>query len=405
MKILFVTWDGPQVTYLESLFIPIFSKLADEGIFVRVLQFTWGRKQRVDAISKLCEEANIGYQAVLVYRNPRSLGALLSTMAGVFHIRKAVRRYHIDFLLARSILPAFSSMLALTNSNCGLIFDADGLPLDERVDFSEESQSGFVYRFLRDIEAEAVRRAELVLTRTHKAADILLSRAGAGTSSDKFHVVGNGRDQDLFKPANPSQLVKLRFALNLAINSPLIVYTGSLGAQYCIDEMLILFGMVFEQRPDAQFLILTGSPEILSPFLRRHPKILKVVRAVTVRSSDIPSYLRCSDVGLALRKPTFSMQAVAPIKLGEYLLCGVPVVATRGVGNTEVISNDAGILLQSVDSVQLKNAADWIVNSVLTDREAYRKKSRVIGLKSFSLESTAANYYQAFQSLSTSLKS
>ncbi len=41
MNILFITWDGPQVSYLESLFVPIFRKLEERcGAHFHVLQFT-----------------------------------------------------------------------------------------------------------------------------------------------------------------------------------------------------------------------------------------------------------------------------------------------------------------------------------------------------------------------------
>ena len=65
------------------------------------------------------------------------------------------------------------------------------------------------------------------------------------------------------------------------------------------------------------------------------------------------------------------MQAVAPIKLGEYLLCGLPVVATAGIGDTDAISSDAGMLLQRMDEAELQAAADWFIDSVLPQREAF----------------------------------
>lgn len=399
MKVLFVTWDGPQVTYLESLFLPIFVQLAKEGISFQVLQFTWGNPARLALTRQACEQARIGYEAVAVWRRPRALGALLSALAGARHVKRAVQAQGMDVVMARSTLPALATMLALRNSPCRMVFDADGLPLDERVDFAGQSPSGWVHRLLRDVEAQAVRQADVVLTRSSKAVDILHARAGAGTCIGKFHVVTNGRDADLFKPAEAAEIARLRRDLGLPGDGPLMVYAGSMGPQYCMDEMLRLFALVHERRGDAHFLVLTGSPELVDSALNRHPELSANVVTMSVPARAVPGYLACADVGLALRRPRFSMQAVAPIKLGEYLLCGLPVVATAGIGDSDAVSTDAGLLLQRMDGAELKAAADWIVDSVLPQRESYRVSSRTIGLGVFSLETSADSYEQALQHL------
>ena len=136
MKVLFVTWDGPQVTYLESLFLPIFKQLLTRGFAFHVLQFTWGASERVAFARQACEQAGIGYKSVAIWRRPTAIGALFTALAGARHIKKATQAHNIDVVMPRSILPALATMLALRNGQCRMVFDADGLPLDERVDFS-----------------------------------------------------------------------------------------------------------------------------------------------------------------------------------------------------------------------------------------------------------------------------
>lgn len=398
-NILFVTWDGPQTTYLESLFLPIFKRLANESITFQVLQFTWGDAERIASAQQACEQADIGYQAVSVWRRPRAAGAMLTALAGARHVKNAVHTHRIDLVLARSTLPALSTMLALRGSQCPMVFDADGLPLDERVDFAGQSPSNLVYRLLRDVEAQAVRRADVVLTRSSKAVEILHARAGAGTSVGKFHIVSNGRDAERFKAANAAASAQVRRDLGLAVDAPLLVYAGSMGPQYCMDEMLRLFAMVLDRRPDAHLLLLTGSPEAVQPALGKFPQLHGCVTTLSVPAQTVPQYLGCADLGLALRQPSFSMQAVAPIKLGEYLLCGLPVVATAGIGDTEAITSDAGVLLYHMDDAELKAAADWFIDSVLPHRASYRASCRAVGLKRFSLEASAASYLKAFKHL------
>jgi glycosyltransferase involved in cell wall biosynthesis len=324
---------------------------------------------------------------------------MFSALAGAWHVKNAIRSNNIDVVMPRSTLPALATLLAMRGSNCPMVFDADGLPLDERVDFAGQSPSSLVYRLLRDIEAQAVRRASAVLTRTAKAAEILLSRAGAGTGAAKFHIVTNGRDSDHFKPADAENREEVRKRLGIDTACPLLVYAGSMGPQYCIHEMLSFFSYVRRRVVNAHFLILTGSPEMLQAALIAHPQERASVTTLSVPADRVAEYLAAADLGLALRKPTFSMQAVAPIKLGEYLLCGLPVVATAGVGDTSVVPDDVGYLLQRMNDEELESAADWFVNTVLSNRDEISSRARAVGLNEFSLEVCAATYERAFQSL------
>lgn len=396
MKILFVTWDGPQVTYLESLFLPIFKKLAETGVDFHIMQFTWGDDRRIEVSRQACAQAGFTYQAEIIWRRPLAAGSLLSALRGSRLIRQAVHKHHIDAVMPRSTLPALATLLALRGSTLPMIFDADGLPLDERVDFAGQSPTSLAHRFLRDIEAQAARRADVVLTRSQKAVEILQARAGAGTANDKFQVVRNGRDPSAFSPGDSCSRAKTRQQLGIEEAAPVLIYAGSLGPQYCLPQMLQLFSHVHERRPDSRLLILTGSPEALPPALDVYPHLKPAISVLTVDATAVPKYLACADLGLAFRQASFSMRAVAPIKLGEYLLCGLPVVASDGIGDTStLVDPQIGCLMKGMGDAELADAADWFVDSVLVERESFRERCRAAGLTSFSLDSSVEGYRKA----------
>ncbi|MEQ3636259.1 glycosyltransferase family 4 protein [Alcanivorax sp.] len=401
MNVLFVTWDGPQVSYLESLFLPIFTSIMAEGKFrFHILQFSWAADDVTSRRRQICEESGCSYTSVNVIRNPVALGSVITSLMGLRHIRKAIKQHNIDVVLPRSTLPALSTLIALRDNNKMLVFDADGLPLDERVDFAGQSPSNLVHRVLRDIEAQAVRRADVVLTRSHKAISVLQARAGAGTSMAKFHVVSNGRDKSLFDPGDIADRLGVKQKLGIAADAPLIVYAGSLGPQYCPDSMLSLFKLIRQSRPDSHFLVLTGSPEVMIDLASGSDKSLVASMTVMrVEANEVPGWLAAADLGLAFREPTFSMQGVAPIKLGEYLLCGVPVVATRGVGDSHFIDSQAGFLVDNGDKQTLSSVSDWFINQVLPRRDAFRAYCRSVGVAHFSLESSVQAYRKALLSI------
>ena len=98
--------------------------------------------------------------------------------------------------MPRSIMPAFMAN-RLHNINATLIFDADGLPLQERVDFSGLLQSSKQYQFLKREEDKILNKADLVLTRSEKAIQIH-SKTIKAENNDKFSVVFNGRDTNFW---------------------------------------------------------------------------------------------------------------------------------------------------------------------------------------------------------------
>lgn len=399
MNVLFVTWDGPQSTYLEGLFLPIFKKLKEAGYNFCILQFTWATNEVLHLRKEACTEAGFSYIPVSVQRRPVALGSFITAIIGYRHIRSAIDKHNIDIVLPRSNLPALSTLLALRGRDTRLLFDADGLPLDERIDFAGLSPSSPIYRILRDIESQAVRQADAVITRSHKASEILLARAGSGTSKDKFHVVTNGRNPELFNPGTTKSRASMRISLGIKPDTPLIVYTGSIGPQYCVSEMLRLFELVLEQRADTHFLVLTGSPQLMQDQLISNPNLAKQITIKSVASDEVPAYLACADLGLAFRQPSFSMQGVAPIKLGEYLLCGVPLVATKGIGDTHVIDSKAGYIVQNMEEDELHQVASWFIKEVLPNREVLRNYCSNLGAQNFSLEASCSAYDRALKAV------
>ena len=52
INVLFVSWDGPQVNYLESLFAPIFMRLRSYGYKFHVVHFTWAQPERLSRVQR-----------------------------------------------------------------------------------------------------------------------------------------------------------------------------------------------------------------------------------------------------------------------------------------------------------------------------------------------------------------
>ena len=395
MNVLFITWDGPETNYLEGLFLPIFAGLRNRGYKFHVLQFSWGN-EATQHREAACRSSGIPYRHVIIQRQARPLGPLWTAYRGRRHIDKAIQDWDIDVLMPRSHMPALAT-LSMHKNQLPVVFDADGLAADERVDFSGLSPDSWSYRLFRDIEARMLRKADHILVRTDAAIQILSARGGPGVVSAHFTVVGNGRDPEVFTPGTTEARDVIRQRLGIPGDSLLLVYAGSLGAQYCPKSMLDLLEKVQYRHGDARLLVLSGTPGPLKSILLDRELLAQRVIFHACRHGEVAAYLSCADVGIALRQHSFSMQGVSPIKIGEYLLCGLPVIATAGIGKSDVLSGLAGMTVDNGDDACLDSAADWIAALPRTDRRLVQERSRQLGVEHFSLDASVESYARALQ--------
>lgn len=394
MRLLFITWDGPQVAYLESLFVPIFARLKDHGIHTDVLQFRWGPWERLLEVQKVCKTAGIGYRSAPIRRWAGGAGSFATAATATRHVRAAIRQFGSDVLMPRSVLPSLVLLLGRLTSELPILLDADGLEIDERVEFAGLRTGGLTHRILRWSERELVRRASSVITRTEASRDLLAARGGV--PREKFTVVTNGRDKRLFHPFEARIRHCVRSELEVPSDAPLLIYAGSVGRRYRTYDIGRLAALVQKARPDSRLLVLTGEPREAAELLGGSAPRASFTTIMRAPPTDVPRYLAAGDVGTSLIEPSFSTRGIAPVKTGEYLLCGLPVVGTAGVGNNGPAIS-AGVFFDATDA--LEEAAAWIVGEVLPRREEMRRAARAVGEAHYGLDSTVAGYLEAIRLL------
>ena len=446
-NLLFITWDGPQTSYMEGLFMPIFQEIAKQGDYkFHVVQFTWAEDKKIAHTQAAADKMGITYAAWPVLRKPNvSIGSLLTVLTSAGKIKKYIRENNIHIVMPRSTFPAMivnqinspfashaffpfrglrgasffpfrglrgasffpfrglrgSAFFPFRGLRGGkvpfrgfrgkLIFDADGLPIEERIDFAGLKKESFQYKLMKSAETKMLKSADAVITRSQKAIDIHIAHIGESFRS-KFSVVFNGRDKDVFayQPHLREEVIQ-----ELGLKDELLfVYAGSLGPQYCLTEMLEIFQAYAEKR-GSKFLILTGNTAFAEQNIPSELKPHVILKSVP--AEKVSFYLNGGDVAFGLRKPTFSMQGVAPIKLGEYLLCGLPVIASKGIGDTEKILENFEECYLYDHSIGLLPQIDQIKNFVEKAIFANRNKIAQKAQHYFSLEAAAESYLNAIK--------
>lgn len=386
--LIYVTWDGPSTNYLEALFAPILARLDRP---VHVVQATTADAEMRASTERRLQALGLAYHPVELRPG---LGLFTGLARGRWRLGRLVNILPDATVMVRSVL---AGLLLTGLSHRPLVFDSDGLLADERVEFAGWRDRGLPYRILRGLEAELLRSAQAILARTERGRKVLLARAGPGVDPRSVFVVTNGRDTEQYRPAEDR--ISVRQRLGLPREAPIAIHCGSVGPQYLPDAMVRLHRSVLHRRPDARLVFLTGSIGAAQAAIGDTPGV--VVKRVPAH--EVPGYLSAADVGLALRMPSFSQAAVCPIKVAEYLLCGLPTILSAGVGDLDAqVSSVEGVHILPEPSLDaLESAALWILEHAIPDRTNLSRSCLVAGLRHFRLEDavhaleTALNYAEA----------
>jgi glycosyltransferase involved in cell wall biosynthesis len=264
---------------------------------------------------------------------------------------------------------------------------------DERVEFAGLSPKSLTYRLLRDVEAQSVREAGAVIVRSESAKGVLVSRAGPPVTEDRFVTVTNGRDERLFHPSSQAEREAVRAELGIAPDAPLLVYAGSVGPQYRFDQLAGLAEALLDRRPDSRLLVLTGSPDAARAALASKRATGGATTIMRAPPDEVPRYLAAADIGAAFRTASFSTRAVAPVKLSECLLCGVPVVGTASIGDTASGGRGRRLLPRRCGRGGSRAVGSHSKSFPSASRSAMR--ARQVGLDRFSLARSVADYRAA----------
>ncbi len=393
-KVLFITWDGTQTNYMEGLFMPIFNQIQQNSNYVfHVIQFTWATPEKIELTKNAAQELNIIYNSRTIIRKPIAiLGNLFTLYKGIWFLKKYIKNNNIDIVMPRSTMPAIM-VNQIEKMNIKILFDADGLPLEERVDFSRLSKKSWTYQFFKNQENKMLINAHGVITRSNKSIAIHIA-SNSKLERNKFSVVHNGRDSKVFMP-NPSFRENIRAKLTISKETIVFVYCGSLGMQYGFDEMISIFSEYNKINSNAIFIILTTSIPFANDRIPMELFEKCIVKSVTFE--EIPSYLSVADIAFAIREPKFSMQGVAPIKLGEYLLMGIPTIASAGIGDTEQILKNIPncYLFDHENENRILDAVAAVEGLLISDKNEIRNAA----MNYFTIEKSVESYLNAFEKL------
>lgn len=402
-RVLYLSYDGMCDPLGGSQILPYLSGLAKLGHRISLISFEKAHRSAEEraAVSKACLTAGINWQPLPYHKRP----PVLSAMYDVRRMRQAAEELQagepFDIVHCRSYLPALVGLRLKRLQQVRFLFDMRGFWADERVDGGIWNLGNplirAVYRYFKRREAEFLAEADHVISLTEEGKAILLARREDPAEGPPITVVPCCVDFDLFPPVTSESRAIAREGLGIPHHAKVIVYLGSFGSWYMVEEMMDFFRVQREREPDAIFLIISREPaeEILAcAEARSVPAASLIVRSAS--RHEVPKLAAAADYGLFFIKPVFSKKASSPTKMGELLALELPVVANSEIGDVGTIVEDtgAGVLVDRFEEDAYRTAIENVAG-LKPDMRKWREAAR----RWFDLDLGVSRYDEVYQTL------
>jgi glycosyltransferase involved in cell wall biosynthesis len=397
-RVLYISYDGLMEPLGQSQVFAYLRGLSDRHDIVLVSfekPEDLADRERLARARLEVAQAGIHWYPMRYHRSPSLPATMFDVCAGIGRCVRLHARHRFTLVHARSYVPALMALALKNIFGLPFIFDMRGFWADQRAQSGAWSGQSLAHRGAKWFERRFLLRAGAVVTLTHAAVRVLKNRPDLPPDGIRYRTIPTCVDLDRFRPddagsrpSDPSD----RFVLG---------YVGSVRLWYMLDEMLECFRLLLEIKPGARMLIVSRAEHA---FIREQAGAAGIpsdcLELVSAAHADVPDQMRRMHAALFLLKPLSALEAAAPTKMAELLACGVPCLATGGIGDVEdiLIRERVGVVIHNWTDQERRDAVRRLV--ALAGEPDIRQRCRDAAGRHFSLADGIDAYNQLYSALS-----
>ena len=226
----------------------------------------------------------------------------------------------------------------------------------------------------------------------------------AGLPADTVRLTPNGIDTSRFRPATSAERSELRRDLGWSDDVPIVVFVGFFSRDKRPDLLFRAWRRLVDQGVRSK-LVYVGATA--SPYFEIDEAIAREIRERAEdmgRASDVvfvepthamERYYRAADAFVLS-----SVREANPVALLEAMACGLPCVASRIDGATDVIIDD-GVNGRLVDRDDVQGLARALGNVLVIPEEANRlgRRARETVVNRYDIQQTAERWLDAYRTV------
>lgn len=380
----YVTYDGALDPLGSSQVVPYLIGLAPTTRLTLISfekSHRWEERRRRDSLQERLSAAGIEWRPLRYHSRPRVPATAWDIGRGALEVSRVVHGSGAALVHCRGEVAMLMARRAMLPPGTRLLLDKRGFFADERVESGSWKAGSLVDRVVRSVERENLRRADGLVVLTHRALEVLKEQADA---LPPCRIIPTCVDTSSFHPGEAGD------------HTPFgVVYSGSLGTWYMVDEMVALARVMTETIP-GRALFLTPDGDVA----RRAGATPDWADVRAADPEEVPQWLRQARASFFIIRPSPAKRASCPTKLGEALASGLPVVANRGIGDVDgyLEGGGVGVLIDELSGSGYRRAATALA-TLLEDPET-PARCRRFAEERFSLGSAVSEYRDLYAELS-----
>jgi radical SAM superfamily enzyme YgiQ (UPF0313 family) len=404
-RVLFISYNGVLEPILPSQAIPYMREIAKEGYRFILVSYEkdWDVKSAgpkgIEGIRKELESHGIEWRFFKYHKYPPLLSTIFDLTTGAFRVLRIIRKEGIDIVHVRGVTPGIIMIMLSGMTKAKVLFDMRGLLAEEYVGGGIWKEGDLAFRIVKSSEKRLLKTADAVTVLTHKH---FAHNKGLDYFSGRpvpAEVIPCCVDMKRFNPGSASSN-DLRRAI-AGENNFVLMYPGKIGTFYLVEQMLDFFKVMVSLVPGSMFLVLTGdnTETLLKESLRRGIGDDKIRIISGVKFDDMPGYMQIADAGIFFINP-YKKIGSSPIKMGEFLASGVPVIINPGVGDTENIVRDnrVGVVIDEFKEDAYRKGIEEIV-SLRREGDRLKQRCRDTAQKYLSLNDGVRKYVGLYKAM------
>ena len=399
-RILYLTYDGLTDHLGQSQVLAYLTKLADELTFIDVISFEKKKAfyKNISLVNKAIANKNINWEPIPYTKDPPILSTLKDLWLCWLKTKKLHKKKNYDILHCRGHLLSIIGYAMKKKYGTKFIFDMRAWWADEKIESGHWDGLSFkvVYAYFKKLELILFKDSDFTISLTNAGKDEIVRNGWK--ESENVRVIPTGVDLDHFKKFDINNRCIIRDQLGFSKDSKVLVYCGSLGGNYTIEELLKVARAFKKVYPKGCVLILSKTePELFFEFVEQKEVKKLGILLMTLNYEDVPRYLVAGDIGLVIYKKAYSLIGRSPTKLGEYWACGLPVLSLKGVGDLDQLEKKYPFALSLIDETE----EDQIVKGLNNLNSVFPKKDlRQVATACFDNSKGVQLYKDLYDSLS-----
>ncbi len=396
--ILFISIDGLSDALGQSQILPYMVELSKKGFQIHILSQEKKIKYKAQhhELEVLLNAHQIKWSHVIFKKSRFPLQKFISLFQLYFKAKSIVKKNKINLIHCRGMIPAIIAYHIKQSINIKYVYDIRGFFIDEKIDSRTLKPERFLHSklidYLRKKESKVYRYSDSIVTITKNCIPEIYKSCNYNFDINVFTAIPTCVAYDIFNPQN-FEKEKIKKTLNIPNNKKVLIYIGSLGHIYMLNEMLDFFKLIHEQ--NYVFLLVTNDKfdKYENLLLEKNIPKNSIINLQAIRS-DVPRLLAIADIGISFIRPQYAKIASCPTKMGEMAAIGIPVICNCEIGDLDFVVDQfyLGQVISEFTETEYLSAFEKIINM---DKAKIREASKAY----FDLDLAIEKYQGIYKTL------